>query len=401
VGSFVAARSVPQTPSTDPSKRPASTSPLDDAIDRAYDAAYNLDHDNAIQLARSAVSLAPGEARAHRSLAGILWLQMLFQRGAVTVDNYLGGVTKAQLTLPKPAPALDAEFKKELGLAMSLAEEKLRKNARDMNAKYDAGAAYALQASYTASVEGSVMSAFGPAKRAFNAHEDVLNKDPQRADAGIVVGSYRYIVAMQALPTRMFAYMAGFGGGKDKGIDLLEAANRGAEGRMEAAVALILIYSREARYADALRLLREYSAEYPRNRILVLELGSAAIRAGRLVEADATLSRGLAAFDADPRPKIPGERALWTYKRGLARLLMNRQADAFVDFGSVLEQHPVDWVRGRTHLELGKLADLAANRPGALAQYKQAKALCEASNDPICAADASRFLRRPFSFEAK
>jgi tetratricopeptide (TPR) repeat protein len=396
VATFVSARSNPQAPAVALHTLPATKTSVTDVIDRAFTAAYNLDHNEAVQLARNAVAMAPADARAHRTLAAILWLDMLFQRGAVTVDNYMGSSSKAQLNLPKPAPEIDAEFKKELGMATQLVEARLKQNPRDIDAKFEAGSVYALQASYTASVEGSVMGAFGPAKRAFNAHEEVMDRDPQRVDAGVVVGTYRYIVAIQSLPTRMFAYIVGFGGDKEKGIRLLEAASKTPDAHMDASVALILIYSREGRHADALRLLRETEVDYPRNRLLVLEEGAAAIRAGLPREAEATLTRGLKAFDADPRQKIPGERALWLYKRGLARLTLNRRAEALVDLRSVLEQQPVDWVRGRTHLELGKLADLSADRPTALAEYRQAKAICDASNDPICAADAGQLLKRPF-----
>jgi tetratricopeptide (TPR) repeat protein len=270
-----------------------------------------------------------------------------------------------------------------------------------LNARYDAGAAYALQASYVASVEGSVMAAFGSAKRAFNAHEEVLSKDPSRVGAGVVVGTYRYIVAIQSLPTRMFAYIVGFGGDKERGISLLETAQRSPAAHMDAAVALVLIYSREGRHTDALSLLRKVQGQFPRNRILILEEGSAAIRAGLYAEAEATLTRGLAAYDADPRPKMPGEKALWLYKRGLARLSLNHRADALVDINGVFEHQPVDWVRGRAYLELGKIADLSAHRPGALSAYRQAKTICEASNDPQCAAEAARYLKRPFSFGTK
>jgi len=381
--------------------RPSAPPSIADTINQAFHAAYNLDHPEAMVLARKVVTMAPNEPSAHRTLAAILWLNILFRRGAVTVDNYLGGVSKAQLTLPKPPADLDEEFRHELRLATSLAEARLKQNSRDLNARYDAGAAYALQASYAASVDGSVMAAFGSAKRAFNAHEEVLTKDPSRVDAGVVVGTYRYIVAIQALPTRVFAYFAGFGGGKERGISLLEAAQRAPAAHMDAAVALVLIYSREGRHAEALKLLKQVSAAYPRNRLLVLEEGSAAIRVGLVAEAEATLTRGLAASDADPRPKIPGERALWLYKRGVARLALNHRSDALVDMHGVLDHSPVDWVRGRAHLELGKLADLSGDRPRALNEYRQAKAICEASNDPVCAGDALRFQRRPFSFEAK
>src|SRR5580765_1284328 len=56
----------------------------------ALDLAYNLDHDQALDTIRRAILHAPDDPAPHRSLAGILWLNILFRRGAVTVDHYLG-----------------------------------------------------------------------------------------------------------------------------------------------------------------------------------------------------------------------------------------------------------------------------------------------------------------------
>ena len=83
-----------------------------------------------------------------------------------------------------------------------------------------------MQASYLASVEGSITSALMSARNAFNAQEEVLSRDPKRSAAGVVVGTYRYVVSGLALPSRMFAYIVGFGGGKEEGIRLLETAAR-------------------------------------------------------------------------------------------------------------------------------------------------------------------------------
>ena len=41
------------------------------------------------------------------------------------------------------------------------------------------------------------------------------------------------------------------------------------------------MYNRERRYDDALRVLQELRRLYPRNRLVVLEAGSTALRAGR------------------------------------------------------------------------------------------------------------------------
>jgi hypothetical protein len=94
-----------------PEQTPAAIGPAPATamIDRAYTTAYNLDHDEAVALARQAIALNPGDPNAHRALAAILMLNILFRRGAVTVDHFMGGVAKSLGTLPKPQPELDAE----------------------------------------------------------------------------------------------------------------------------------------------------------------------------------------------------------------------------------------------------------------------------------------------------
>jgi tetratricopeptide (TPR) repeat protein len=369
-------------------------------VSDAYRASYNLDHDRAVELARRAVAESPDDPAAHRALAAVLWVRILFERGALTVDSYLGGVAKLQKSLPPAPPALDAEFRREVGLATSLAEARLDRDPRNLEARADAGSAYALLASYTASVEGSLMAAFRTAKRAYDAHEAVLEREPRRARSGVIVGTYRYLVAGLALPTRLFAYIAGFGGGKEKGIGMVEAALPDPEAWAEATIALMLIYTREQRHADAARLVRQLAAEFPANRLLALEEGSALLRAKQPRLADAAISRGFEAFERDPRAKAPGERALWLYKRGAARLAMGRRDDAAADFHAGLASDPVEWVRGRLHLELGKVADLAGRRADALAAYRRAKAIAEATNDSLGSGDVSRLMRRPFTLQA-
>jgi tetratricopeptide (TPR) repeat protein len=382
------------------SHRP-SASPLDDAIHEAFHAAYNLDYAEAVAAARRAVAAGPNESRAHRALASIVWLEILFRRGAVSVDHYMGNVTRMAVTLPKPPPDLDAEFKREIGLALRLAQQRLDAMPEDVQATYDLGAAYGIQATYVASVEGRIGAAFQSARRAFNAQESVLELDPRRLDAGLIVGTYRYIVSTMSLPTRWLAYMVGFGGGKERGISMLEAAARTPEVSVDARTALMLIYSREGRHADVVRIARELGAEYPRNRLFVLEEGAAAIRAGRALDADQALTRGLSILERDNRAKVPGERALWLYKRGLARLNLNRLPDADVDLREALRAGPVGWVGGRIHVALGKIADLGGRRADAVAAYRTGKAICEQANDPIGAAEANRLLRRPFSFAGR
>jgi tetratricopeptide (TPR) repeat protein len=370
---------------------------LNARIAAVYQAAYSLDHDVALAGAREAVAAAPNESSAQRALAAMLWIDVIFRRGTVTVDHYVGGLGGPVRNLPKPPPAVDAEFKQTIQRAIDLASKRVEANADDVEARFDLGSAYGLQASYIASVEGSLTSAFTSARQAYNAQEEVLNRDPKRSAAGVIVGTYRYMVSRLALPSRMFAYMVGFGGGKEEGIRLLETAARDPGSLVEARTALVLIYSREGRHADAYRVLGELAAAHPRNRLFVLEQGSAAIRAGKHGEAEAILSAGLQALDRDRRARFPGERALWLYKRGLARFNRDRRAEAAADLQEALRNTPQAWVRGRTLLTLGKIADLNGQRTDAVAHYRGARETGVQARDSAGASEATRLLNRPFS----
>lgn len=370
-------------------------------ITEAFQAAYNLDHEESVAIARRAVQMAPNEPATHRTLAAMLWVQLLYRRGTVTIDHFLGGISRSDVQMPKPPAEVDAEFKREVEQAIALAEARLVRAPEDVQVNFDVGAAHALKASYTASIEGKVGSAFSAARRAFDQQEKVLERDPARTDAGLVVGVYRYLVASFRWPTRVVAYMAGFGGDKDKAIQLLEAAANHPATRVDARTALMLIFSRESRHSDVERLARELRPLAPRNRLLFLEEGSAAIRAGNAKAAEDVITRGLAVFAKDPRAKVPGERSLWLFKRGLARVNLNRPADASVDLREALVAEPPGWIRGRVHVELGKIEDLAGRRTGALEHYKTAKTTCEASRDASCASEAGRLLGRPFTFNKR
>lgn len=386
----IGAVAVPLAPADGP---PAAVAAL---IQQAFHAAYNLDEPEGLAAARRSVALAPDEPATHRTLATLLWLAILYRRGAVFTDNYLTGTLKNQVALPKPPPDLAAEFARELAASIALAEARLRRSPRDVQAHFDAGTAYALQASYTATVEGRVLGAMRMAKRAYDAEEYVLEHAPHRIEAGLIVGTYRYLVASLALPVRWMAYLVGFGGGKERGIALMEQATQAPDTGVDARVALLLVYNRERRFTDAVRLARELQNEFPKNRLFTLEEGSASTRAGRPAEADAALTRGLAAHDGDERPKIEGERAIWFYKRAVARIAMRRLPEAEADLHAALAAGPGDWTRGRIQLERGKIADLHGRRPAALSAYREADRLCASRNDGVCAAEATRLIRRPF-----
>ena len=355
---------------------------------------YNLDRERAIASYRDAVAADPNDSSAHRGLAGALWIDESFKRGTMTVDSYLGGVSRGNVKVQPPPGELLREFEAVTGRAIEMARKKIQANPRDPEAHYELGAAVGLRASFTATIQGSVRAAFGSAREAYNAHERVMELDTRRRDAGLIVGTYRYLIAGMALPMRLVAYAAGFGGGREKGIALVqEAADYDGENRTDARVALVLLFNRERRYDEALKQLDRLRAEYPRNRLFWLETGGTFLRAGRHADANRVLTEGIDRFADDTRPRMFGEGALWHQKRGAARAALGLTAEARDDLQKSIAAEGRRWVHGQARLELGRLALKANDHAGAQEELKTAISLCESDNDQPCANEARRLLR--------
>ncbi|MCU1384862.1 MAG: hypothetical protein JWL71_3559 [Acidobacteria bacterium] len=375
---------------------PARANPESEALRaKAATYTYNLEHDLALATFRQAVAADPQDAGAYRGLASSLWLSITYRRGNMTVDDYLGRPNKPNASpLPNPPADAVAGFKDAIDRATAIARQRIARNAKDADAHYQLGAAIGLRASYSATVEGSVLTAFRAAREAYDEEETALALQPQRKDAGLIVGTYRYIVAALALPLRMVAYVAGFGGGKEKGIKQIEdAAAYGGDNQTEARFALILLYNREKRYDEALKVLAALRERYPRNRLVWLESGSTSLRAGRAAEAERFLSDGVARFADDKRPRMFGEDALWRYKRGAALAGIGRTAEAETDLKTALSIDGRKWVHARSHLELGRLAQKAGNTSAAAAEFRAAIPLADSDNDPATADEARRLLK--------
>ena len=136
------------------SPRPASET-ADALRARATALIYEHQHDEAIKLLRQAVALAPDQSATHRSLASALWLKMLFLRGAVTVDHYLGSFNRARVDSDEAAAGA-RERVPEVHHHGPLARRDPTSplSPKDAQAHYDLGAALGLNASYIASIEG-------------------------------------------------------------------------------------------------------------------------------------------------------------------------------------------------------------------------------------------------------
>src|SRR5437868_5119138 len=95
---------------------------------------YNLEHDRAQATFRQAVAADPQDAGAYRGLASSLWLSITFRRGNMTVDDYLGSVSRSKSPAPPPPADVAAAFNDALEHAVALARARVAANDRDVAA---------------------------------------------------------------------------------------------------------------------------------------------------------------------------------------------------------------------------------------------------------------------------
>lgn len=293
----------------------SAPNPTTDLQARGLQHGFNLDYPEALAAFEEAIAADPGDATALRLAAATLWTQMLFERGAVSVEDYLGQARTKLAPMPA-SPHKVARFNDYVNRALKIAEQRLREAPNSADAHFQFGAAAALRATYIATIEGRLAGSLGAARRAYHAHKRVLLLDPQRKDAGLVVGMYQYTVASLPFHMKLMARLAGFESNRASGLRLVEgAAQHGGNAQTNARLTLVLMYSREQRHDDALRVIAELRQQYPRNRLLRMEAASALLRANRPALALREIDDAIAELARDVRPRANGEEARWRLLR--------------------------------------------------------------------------------------
>ena len=234
-----------------------------------YEALYNLDYDGARRRFLKMVELAPEDPAGAQCLASSLWVQQLnesYERKATLYSGTESKVDRRQTD----------EFRKWIRQAKTLAEARLKKDPRNVEALYYLGAAEGLEAAYSASVERKYMAAMRAGNSAVDHHRDVLKLSSDYHDAELTIGLHNYVVGSLSLALKMIAGAVGVRGSKKRGIEALErVVVEGKWARDLAGILLVDLYKREKRFADAVKMARQLSEKYPRNYLFKLQMAEA------------------------------------------------------------------------------------------------------------------------------
>ena len=345
------------------------------------DALYNIDYDKADRDFKEIVKLYPNHPGGYQLLAARLWIKTLYESRRLQVSLYSSESFYSNGD-DKVDPKIVTEFRNLTREAKRLAEAKLKQEPKNIEALDFLANTEGLKASFEEAVERRHFAALRDGNDAVDHHREVLKLDPKYIDAQITIGLYEYVVGSLPLPVKILAGATGFRGSKKRGLAMLEqVAKEGRWSQDDAKSVLIILYTREKRFADVITLARELSAKYPRNYLLRVETADALVSLAGVKRKEKDLAgavqaekEAFATFDELLRDRNTAARALDLihFKYGEALLIAgynDRAAKEFLAATKVDRGEP--GLITMAHLYAARSYDVAGKRDEALTQYKE------------------------------
>ena len=348
------------------------------------DALYNIDYDKAERDFKEIVKLIPNHPGGYQLLAARVWIKTLYEsrrlQGSLYSSEsfYTSGDDKVD-------PKIVTEFRNYTRDAKRLAETKLKQEPKNIEALDFLANTEGLKAAFEEAVERRHFTALRDGNDAVNNHREVLKLDPKYIDAQITIGLYEYVVGSLPLGIKLIANVGGFRGSRKKGLAMLEqVAKEGRWAQDDAKTVLVLLYRREKRFGDVLKLTRELSTKYPRNYLLKLETADALVslagvkrKQNDAAGADQAEKEAFATFEEvlrDKQVRDMAARALDLIHFKYGEVLMNaghhdRAAKEFLAATRVNGAEA--GLITMAHLYAARSYDVAGKRDEALAQYKE------------------------------
>lgn len=358
------------------------------------DSVYALEYDKAIAAFEATAKHYPDDPFAINHLLQAVMLKELFRLNALDTTLY---ADNGFLT-GKPLPG-DPKVKEQIfsmaERSIAICDARLKRNDKDVEALYARGVSRGLRLTYIGLVEKSFFPALKNAISSRNDHEKVLELDPTYTDAKLVVGIHNFIVGSMPLAGRIMAGIVGIRGDRKRGLEYLQEVGRSqVESSADARVALALFLRREARYTEALDVMKTLTAEHPRNFIFALEQGNLMKDAGLGEEAVAQFKSVVTSAEANKYPSMHLERAYF----GLAEALKGQRhaAEALEAYNRALQSKDGSQdLRLRALLGAGQMLDVLAKRESAIQQYQQVLTI---EPDSAQAALARTYLKQPYRY---
>jgi tetratricopeptide (TPR) repeat protein len=375
---------VPAQQPTSPWLTDAERARFEELRRSGLDALYNIDYDKAQRDFKEIVQLFPNHPGGYQLLAARVWIKTLYESRRLQVSLYSNESFYTNGD-DKVDPKVVTEFRNLTREAKRLAEAKLKQEPKNIEALDFLANTEGLKASFEEAVERRHFAALRDGNDAVGHHREVLKLDPKYIDAQITIGLYEYVVGSLPLPVKIIAGATGYRGSKKRGLAMLEqVAKEGRWSQDDAKTVLVLLYTREKRFAEVVKLTRELSAKYPRNYLLKLETADALVSLAGVKRKEKDVAAAVqaekeafATFDEVLRDRTVRDSAvraldLIHFKYGEALLMAGYNDRAAKEFLAATKVASAEaGLVTMAHLYAARSYDAAGKRDEALAQYKE------------------------------
>jgi len=339
---------------------------------KGFEQIYSLDYQDAFRTFSDLKARNPHHPAPPLYLASVVWLQELFDRNELDLDNFIAPGYFTQPSARNMAPADRRVFFDYLASCESLCTALLKKDPKNADARYFLGSMYGVQGAFAITIDHSYSDAFSKGKKAYKYHSELIEQKPDFYDAYMSVGLYEYVVDNLPWYIKWIAVIVGYRGSQERGFQYLtQAAEKGVYAADDARVLQMVLYVREKRFADALANVRTLHTKYPKNFILHLNEAQILEKMGKKDQAAAVYREvvHLAEMKKPNYQKIP----LATFRVTAARKLLRLGdfASALTQFQTALEDPATPQKeKASAHLGAGQALDRLGRRDDAVRQYQ-------------------------------
>jgi tetratricopeptide (TPR) repeat protein len=368
---------------------------LDPLVREGYERFNILDFDGAIARFEQVLKAHPQDPMAYGYVQMATVFRELYRQDLLDTTYYAHDSFLSSKRDVHVAPATRQRIEWLTDTGIHLADDRIKADSDDKDAYFARSYLRGIHAAFITLVDHSFVSAARQGYASRGDSEQVLEIDPEYADAKMAIGIQQFAVASLPRWVRIMVGIMGVGGNKEHGLELLrEAAAHGTITSVESRTVESLFLRHDGRYPEALVVQRGLATEYAHNYLFRLEEanltkdegnGPAAIARYKEVLGDAARP----GYFIDPKLQL-AYFGLADTERG-----QNQLAAAANDYVRAAEQpNSTDWLRKRAQLNAGEVFDLLHQRSRAMQFYQLASA---GGGDQSQADTARRLIKTPYT----
>ena len=342
----------------------------------AYQHLFNYDFEAAEEIFERLDDRFPDFAAGPYGHAAVIWTEVGQRVGAMRGSSHRGDRFWEQSGIAIVTDEEVQVFEDQLEEARRRAEQVRQRDPGDLLNLYYLGSIDSMKAAWDGTVQRAYFSAGRAMRRAASLHREVLEADPDFADAYHAPGAQDYAIATLPRALRMLAFLFGMRGEKERGLDwVARTAREGQRSRWGALWALALFMQREDRLQDALTAVGTLREQFPKNPDFALEEIGIRLYHGEAAEARDALLVFIERRDAGFGNYHLTTRGIPELRLGESWLFEENWEEAEAAFSQGLQSSPPPDVRLMLHFRRGNARDGLGQRQRALFDYNRVRQL--------------------------